>query len=115
MRFLCVALIAALLISTPAAGDDSFCGQWGSSWKESEKSFLMEKLVESHVDRGMRGVPGLVACVKRNMQIQKPAISKMCGAASQPDFTTGLFIGQVISWITMKCGNDSNFKSQPRF
>jgi hypothetical protein len=111
-----ILLVACFLFAglRPAVAGNSFCKDWGKA-SPATQADLLNGATEALVDRGLRAIPGLLECVKRNMLIQRPAISKVCKEApSDPDFTVGVFIGQLSSWIGISCGNDPAFTSTPR-
>ncbi len=103
-----------LMGSNSAVAEDSFCKDW-ASWSPTTRADMLNKSTEILVDRGLRDIPGLLECVKRNMLVQRPAITKLCAQApSNPDFTVGMFMGQLGMWLGISCQNDSAFTSTPR-
>ena len=109
-------LVPCLLLmgGSSALATDSFCKQW-ASWSQAEQAEFLNKSTDALVDRGFRGTPGLMECVKRNMLIQRPAITKACKQApSDPDFVAGMFMGQLGMWLGVSCQNDRGFTSKPR-
>ena len=97
-----------------ALGEDFFCKDW-TSWSPATQANALNKTTELLVDRGLRNIPGLLECVKRNMLIQRPAITKVCEQApSNPDFAAGMMMGQLGTWLGISCGNDPDFTSTPR-
>ena len=111
-----VGLLASCLLLVgvnPALGEDSFCKDWARESPAGRADFL-NKSSEALVDRGLRDIPGLVECVKRNMLIQRPAITTVCEKApSNRDFSVGLLMGQLGTWLAVSCGNDLAFTSTP--